>query len=266
MSAAARPLAGCGVVITRPAAQMPALAAALEAQGATPWSFPVIDILPPADPAALSALAPRLASFDLAFFVSPNAVAHALARLPRALWPAGLRVATVGPGTARALREAGFAEVLLPSARFDSEGVLDLPAFQTEALRGKRVLVLRGDGGRELVADTARLRGAEVELVACYRRIRATSDPQPLLAVWAAGQVHALSLTSSEGAGYFAEILGPSAPDVLAALPIFVPHPRIAARVQALGGVHVVPHEAGDQGLIAALVAFFAAKGASRAP
>lgn len=266
MNPAAGPLTGCGVVITRPAAQMPALTQALQAQGAQPWAFPVIDIQPPADPTAVSALAPRLASFDLAFFVSPNAVSQALALLPRPLWPPSVRVATVGPGTARALTEAGFSQVILPAAQFDSEAVLALPEFQADALRGRRVLILRGAGGRELVADTARARGAEVEQISCYRRVRAASDPRPLLAAWTAGALHALSLTSSEGAEHFAAILGDASAQVFASLPVFVPHARIAERVRSLGATCVVPHAAGDPALVSALVAFFAAAHPFRAP
>lgn len=257
------PLQGRGVLVTRPAAQAAALAAELTALGARVACFPLIEILPPAEPQALRALAARLGEFDLAFFVSANAVTHALAELPRAGWPATLRIATVGPGTARALHDAGFAEVLVPAERFDSEAVLDLPAFAPAAVAGKRVLVLRGDGGRELLADTLRQRGARVEQVSCYRRAAPTADPTPLLDAAAHGRLHAISLTSSEAADNLVALLGSRAAELLTRLPVFVPHARIAERVAALGGRRIHETAGGDAGLVAALVAFFAAEDAS---
>lgn len=258
------PLQGRGVLITRPAAQAASLAERLQSQGAQVWNFPTIDILPLEDDAPLRALGLRLASFDLAFFVSSNAVRQALAVLPRADWPATLRVATVGPGSAAALREAGFAYVIVPAERFDSEGVLALPEFAPQAVQGRRVLVLRGDGGRELFAETLRARGAEVEQVSCYRRRQPSGDVAPILAAWQAGQLHAISLTSSEGVDNFAALLGEPATALLAALPVFVPHERVAARARMQGAVRVICHAAGDDGMLAALVAFFAASGAER--
>lgn len=254
----ALPLAGRGVVITRPQAQAGRLAQRLAAIGARTLVFPVIDIAPLDDITPLQALRARLVEFDYAFFVSANAVEHALVAMPKACWPAGLQVVTVGPGSAQALRAAGFAEVLLPAERFDSEGVLALPIFQPDRIRGRRVLVLRGDGGRELLAETLRERGAEVEQVSCYRRRCAATDPAPLTTALAAGALHALSLTSGEGAANFVAILGARAADALARLPVFVPHPRIAERVRALGAAQVIETAAGDDGLVAALVAFFA--------
>lgn len=258
------PLRGRGVLLTRPAAQAAALTARLEALGAQVHCFPLIEILPLAQPQILRALAGRLAEFDLAFFVSGNAVAHALGELPRALWPAALRVATVGPGTARALHEAGFDEVLVPIERFDSEAVLELPAFAPAAVSGKRVLVLRGDGGRELLADTLRQRGARVEQVACYRRAPPAGDPAILLDIASQGRLHALSLTSSEGADNLAVLLGERTQPFLARLPVFVPHERIGERAARLGASQVVRTAAGDEALIEALVGFFAADGTQR--
>ena len=152
---------------------------------------------PVADP-ALQAI-PAAGEFSLAFFVSPNAVRFALdAMLPVAPWPAGVRVATVGKGSEAALAERGFTRVIAPSIGFDSESVLALPAFQVDAVAGRRVLVLRGDGGRDLLGDTLTARGAgsntsPVTTVAARRR------PGALVERARAGRLDALTLTSSEG-------------------------------------------------------------------
>lgn len=252
-----RALAGRCVVVTRPAPQAGGLIDALRAAGADAFFFPVIDILPLADTAPLAALNAELGNFDAAFFVSRNAVAQALAVLPRKLWPARMLIATVGPGSAEALRAAGFEHVTLPTEQFDSEGVLALEAFSPQNIAGKRVLILRGDGGRELLAEQLLERGAQVHLQSAYRRVPAQTDPQALLAQFAAGRIDALSFTSSEGARNFAAMLGAQAGNLFAGVPCFVPHQRIASQVQELGAQTVCLTAAGDAGLVTALQQHF---------
>lgn len=251
-AAAALPLAGCCIVTTRPAAQAGGLQQALAAQGAEVLNFPVISILP-ADPAALRTL--DLEPFALAFFVSPNAVEQALTIRPRSQWPAVLRVATVGPGSARVLRELGWPDVIAPENGFDSEAVLALPEFSAAALAGRRVLLVRGEGGRELLAETLRERGAGVEQVSVYRRACAPLDPAPLLRRFRAGELSALVFTASEGLRFFLRITGESGRQMLRSLPCCAPHPRIAAALREAGAARVWLSDAGDAGIAASLAA-----------
>lgn len=252
-----QPLAGRSIVVTRPAGQADGLCAALEALGAEPLCFPLLTIAPVADPAPLQAMARHLGEFSLAFFVSPNAVRFALdAMLPVAPWPAGLKVATVGKGSEAALAERGFTGVIAPSIGFDSESVLALPAFQVDAVNGRRVLVLRGDGGRDLLGDTLTARGARVEYLTCYHRGGPADDPAPLVERACAGRLDALTLTSSEGVAHLLALPGV---DMLKAVPVFVPHPRIAAAAEEGGFAQVVLTGPGDRGLIDGLAAHFAA-------
>lgn len=255
-------LTGRRVVVTRPAQQAGALLDGLRAAGAEPLFFPVVDILPLADTAPLHVLADKLGDYDFAFFVSANAVEQALAVIPRSRWPSALTMLTVGPGSARALQLAGFDNVILPAERFDSEGVLALPVMEATAIAGKRVLILRGDGGRELLAQTLAARGAQVDVHSCYRRCRANTDSTSLLTSFAAGALHAISFTSSEGASNFAAIVDGAIHEagsvalsqrVLAATPCFVPHARIAEHLRSLGAQHIVLTDAGDAALIASL-------------
>lgn len=252
-----QPLAGRSIVVTRPAGQADGLCAALRALGAEPLCFPLLTISPVADKAPLEAVARRLADFSLAFFVSPNAVRFALdAMLPVAPWPDHLQVATVGKGSEAALAERGFTRVIAPSIGFDSEAVLALPAFQAEAVAGRQVLVLRGDGGRDLLGDTLTARGARVEYLTCYHRGGPADDPSPLVERARAGRLDALTLTSSEGV---AHLLALPEVNVLRAVPVFVPHLRIADAAGRGGFARVVLTGPGDAGLIDGLVAHFAA-------
>ncbi len=250
-------LAGRRVVVTRPSGQAAHMAALIRAAGGEPVLFPALEILDVQDLQPVLALIGRLDRFDLAIFISSNAVDKALALVrARRGWPAGLRVATVGRGSARALQRHGFAEVIAPSERFDSEALLDLP--ELKALAGKRVVIFRGDGGRELLGDTLAARGAVVEYAECYRRARPDADPAPLLALCQRRELAAFTVTSSEGLANLRDLLGDAGRECLAGTPLFVPHERIAAAARSLGVRTVVLTGPGDEGLVAGLAAFFA--------
>lgn len=251
-------LAGRHIVVTRPAGQAIHMADALIALGAKPVLFPVLAIFPVADSGPLLTIATRLDEFDWAFFVSPNAVAKALgAILPHRQWPAALRVATIGRSSEQALASFGIANVVAPRERFDSEALLALPELQDVA--GKKVVIFRGDGGRELLGDTLLARGATVEYVTCYRRGRPDLDPAPLHKLWTDNQLDAITLTSSEGLRNFYDMIGKLGQARLRKTPTFVPHARIAEQAQALGLHDVILTGPGDDGLVKGLVDHFAA-------
>lgn len=253
-------LAGRHVVVTRPAGQAAHLATALSEAGAIPVLFPVLEIRDIEDPAELLDAAIRLDACDLAVFVSPNAIEKALAViLQRRGWPAGLRVATIGKSSERELARHGIHDVISPLLRFDSEALLELPELVDVA--GKRVIIFRGDGGRELLGDTLKARGAAVEYLTCYRRGRPRLDPAPLLGLWEEGRLDAVTLTSSEGLRNFFDMVGRLGQAWLRKTPAFVPHARIAEQALALGLNNVVPTGPGDDGLMAGLVQYFASHG-----
>ena len=248
------PLAGRTIVVTRPAAQAGPLAEAIAAAGGRPLLFPLLDIAPAADPEPLAEAAARLGDYAWAVFVSPNAVDHALPSLLP--WPAALRPATVGPGTARALAERGIGNCLVPSERFDSESLLALPELAAERVAGQRVAIFRGDGGRELLADTLRERGATVDCIACYRRSPPAGGSQPLRDAWRAGALDAITLSSSEGLRYLVDLLDDEGRERLCATPLFVPHARIAETAREQGLNKIILSGGADSGIMAALVAY----------
>jgi uroporphyrinogen-III synthase len=250
---ATSPLDGVNVVVTRPAGQAAHLAEALVNLGAKPVLFPVLSIFDVDDTKPLQDVAIQLDSFDWACFVSPNAVEKALAViLACRSWPAGLRVATVGKSSEMALAKFGIANVIAPRERFDSESLLELPELQEMA--GRRVMIFRGDGGRELLGDTLKQRGAEVEYVTCYRRGKPDLDPAPLLKLWGDGRLDAITVTSSEGLRNLVDMVGKLGQTWLKKTPLFVPHQRIAGLARALGCHETVLTGPGDEGLIAGLL------------
>lgn len=251
------PLGGRHIVVTRPAGQARHLAEAIARAGGSAVLFPVLVIRDIDDQAALIDIARRLDSFDLAIFISPNAVSKALKSITACrAWPLTTRVATMGRTSERELAQFGFSDVIAPSGRFDSEALLDMPALQEMA--GKHVVIFRGDGGRELLGDTLAARGATVEYVACYRRGKPDLDATPLLELWANGELDAVTATSSEGLRNLFDMVGSLGQTWLRKTPLFAPHQRIALQAGRLGLEQVLATEPGDEGLLAGLIAYFA--------
>jgi uroporphyrinogen-III synthase len=247
------PLRGAGIVITRPARQAGLLAQQIAALGGTPLIFPTIVILPPDDRGALDDVQRRLAQFDHAVFVSANAAEFGVGN--PAAWPSTLSAFAPGPGTAAALAAAGIDEVRQPHTTMDSEGLLALPEFVAPA--GKRVVIFRGGGGREVLGEALTARGAQVTYVDCYRRARPQSGAEGLVAAWREHRVDAMTLTSSEGLDNLWEMLDAYGRQQLAKTPAFVSHPRIAERAHALKLARVIVTEPTDAGLIASLLQYF---------
>ena len=235
------PLAGKRILVTRPRAQAEKLAQRIRAAGGEPLVFPTIEILDPADPLPAQAALQKLDSFDLAIFVSPNAVERGLAMLARP-WPGGLRAAAIGSGTRAALEERGFKDVIAPSGQADSEALLALPQ-----LAGCRsVVIFRGEGGRAFLGAALRERGATVEYAECYRRAVPQNASPP------AGRVDAVTVNSTEALENLCAMLGdPTAP-------LFVPHPRVAEAASRMG-LRALVAGPGDSEMLDRLVAYFSA-------
>jgi uroporphyrinogen-III synthase len=250
-------LSGRGVVITRPREHAPALAERIRAAGGDPILFPTIEILPPQDECAAVSVIARLRNFQLAIFVSPTAVARGLAlACANGPWPAGVRVAAIGAGTAGVLGERGFRDVISPSGEADSEALAALDELRDA--HGRQVVIFRGEGGRDWLRRELEARGAQVEYAECYRRARPQTDVRGLLARWQTGAIEAVSITSSEGLANFFSMLGPTGSRYLRATPVFVPHPRIARAARELDVREVVVTGRGDERTVAGMAAFFA--------
>lgn len=256
MSVATPVLAGRHIVITRPLAQAGHLAEQLVELGATPVRFPVLAIFDIEDKRPLLDAAIRLESYDLAVFVSPNAVNKALdVMLQHRAWPAALPAATLGHSSETELAKRGVRQIISPTLRFDSEALLEAPELQQMA--GKRVLICRGDGGRELLGETLAARGATVDYLTVYRRGVPSQDPAPLLKLWEAHRLDAVTLTSSEGLRNMIAMIGHLGHAWLKNTPTFVPHARIAEQAEQFGLRHILPTGPGDAGLITGLLAYF---------
>ena len=247
-------LAGRTVLVTRPPQQAAALAQAIRAVGGEAFEFPalVIEAVPVNDLAAPLA---NLRDADIAIFISPNAAQFGMAAIHAggSLLPS-TGVFAVGPGTARALQEQGISSVITPDGQ-DSEALLALP--QLADVAGKRVVIVRGVGGRAVLADTLAARGAQVHFLECYRRVRPLADAAPLLARWQTGGIDAVTVTSAETLHNLAALLGEAARPLLLHTPLFAPHEKIAEAARRFGIAHVVATPGGDAGLVEGLLNWF---------
>jgi len=247
------------VVITRPRAQADGLAQAVAALGRTPVILPLLEIAPLPDGTALRAVLAGVERYALVAFVSPNAIDAALAHIPA--WPRHVTIAVLGEGSRAALARYGLDEtnatIVGPQdpTRSDSENLLQ--SLDLAALRGRRVLIVRGESGRELMAEGFRAAGAEVDVVPAYRRSVPALTPElartleELLA-----EPNDWILTSSEALRGLFDLLKLVDPSLVAKMQqqhVIVPHARIAETGAALGLAHVTLTGSGDERLLAAL-------------
>lgn len=251
---------GRRVVITRPRAQADALVTRLAELGVEVHRFPLLEIQPLADTAQLRSTLSHLSDYALVAFVSPNAIDAAFAHIDH--WPNHVIAAVVGEGSRQALARHGLtdngARVVSPidPHRTDSETLLDV--LDIAALRGRRVLIIRAETGRELLADRLRGAGIEVEQIAAYRR------GMPVLDTALGEQLHHLVaadacwvITSSEALRNLLEMVrrvsGEPGAELILNAQLLVPHPRIAESAQALGFRRVTQTPSGDEALVAAI-------------
>jgi len=252
----ALPLAGVGVLVTRPQGQARRFMERIVALGGEAWWLPGLEIEPPADITAFLQVVNDLDRFDWAVFVSPTAVERAWPAIAgRGGLPRTLRVAAVGRGTRRELAERGVHDVLTPDEQADSEALLALPELRD--MTGQRVALFRGEGGRPLLAQTLVARGAQLQHAVCYRRVPASADVAPILRAWRAGRISAVTAFSRDSLDGLVCLIAPDGRELLTQTPLFVPHPRIAEHAQALGIERAIVTPAGEDGVLQALTGHF---------
>jgi uroporphyrinogen-III synthase len=238
-------LQGQVILNTRPAHQQAALSARLEADGARVLSFPVIDIV------AAQAAPLEPGGYDILLFVSRNAVDHGLAGIDPAALPPAMQYGVIGSATRDALLEriGDPGSRLIESEPFNSEALLAAPALQRVA--GKRILILRGQAGRNLLGDELAARGAAVEYREVYRRELPERDPDAFERLAGDAFPTLVVLTSNEGMHNLFELVGAAAAERLRALPWLLISERMRESALKLGhnGPVVIAQSASDDGI-----------------
>jgi uroporphyrinogen-III synthase len=170
--------------------------------------------------------------------------------------PAHAKVAAVGPGTVAELKKSGVRNIISPKTGFDSEALIG--ELSTMPFGGGRVLIVRGCGGREFLGQTLRSRGATVEYLECYRRVKPDRDMRELLSRLGRDGMKACLATSSNIVENLFEMAGAAGRSWLCSMPFFVPHPRVAATAFSRGVQCVFVAGSGDAALVAGLEIWFA--------
>ena len=255
-----KPLTGIGIAITRPIDQAKKLSALISEAGGTPILFPLIEITPLADYSQFQAVISDIKDYDWAIFISSNAVKNGMPRLVKAGIPANLIFAAIGPVTASELQSFGVKDVLTPlshvqdgdesKVRFDSESLLTLPEMTNVA--GKKILIVRGVSGRDVLAETLKTRGAQVTFAECYKRINPQTNCNLLAQLWAEKKLYGIVVTSSEAMRHLLDLAGNA--DWLNNVTLFVNHARIAELPKQLGLKVVVANAAGDESMLSKLI------------
>jgi len=223
-------LAGCGVVVTRPAGQAGELIRAIDKAAGHTIAFPVIDIVGRENAAVVADFA-RLPKPDLVIFISRNAVQFGHAIL------SGLttRVAAVGPATATALATVGVEVDIVPVDGFDSEHLLSHPSMQN--VEGMSVTIVRAEDGRELLADSLRSRGADVSYLTAYQRLAHVPDEHELRNLenaWQNGGVQCVMVMSIDSLQNFLQLVPASCHELLRKTLLVAPGNRVIQTAKKL--------------------------------
>lgn len=184
-----------GVLVTRPQHQAAHFCQLIKAAGGRAIRFPVIEIVDIEDRTKLQQQIDQLDNYDYAIFISPNAVDKAISTITKQRdFPQQLKRVAIGRKTAHQMQKHGYPAEIVPDDGYDSEALLALPEMQV--VTSKKIIIFRGGSGRELLGDTLRSRGADVEYADVYRRVKPVSAEQlgSLLE-----KVDVVAVTSNEG-------------------------------------------------------------------
>ena len=231
------------MIVTRPRGQAEPWLEALRTRGLQAQALPLIDIAPAPDAAAVEQAWQRLASLDFVMFVSANAVEHFFARRPPgSAWPAGLRAGSTGQGTTSALRACGVAstDIVQPAPGEPSESEALWRQVAGQGWRSRQVLIVRGEDGRNWLAQQFEQAGASVEFLVAYQRrlpVLEVDSVQLLASALDDPRGHVWVFSSSEAVAHL-QVLSPQA-DWSASRAVAT-HGRIAAAARSAGFAQVL--------------------------
>lgn len=247
----AKPLKDIGVAITRPTGQAEKLTQLIQDAGGHVIPFPLIEIVPLKDYTDFEKSIRHIADFDWMIFISSNAVQNGMPFLIKQGIPKSLRFAAIGPTTAQTLANFGIDQVLIPEGRFDSESFLSLPDMH--AMQGKKVMIIRGIGGRELLGNTLQARGASVTFGECYQRINPQKNCDALIDAFNRNRLHRIVVTSSEAMHYLLDLAGDC--DWLKKITLCINHARVGESAAEKGLTIKMAEGPGDSAMLALILA-----------
>ena len=227
-------LNGKRVLVTRPAHQAENLCRLIEEQEGTAIRFPALDIVSRDDTSEITKTLANLDRFQWVVFISANAVNFALkandGRMGRLK---SVRYAAVGRSTAQAMAAAGLPVDLVPESGYNSEALLAMP--QMQQVEGQNCLIVRGEGGREELANALRSRGANVEYLEVYKRIIPDIDNSEAFKQLEQNRPDVITITSGEALQNLLIMLGSGNHKLVSAIPLVVVSDRIGCAAAEMG-------------------------------
>lgn len=243
------------IMITRPAHQAGALAQDIKAAGSEAFLFPTLEIIPTELSDKNKETIQQLSQFDMVIFISPNAVEHGLKQIKTVLeFPENILLATIGQASAKTLHDTlGRQADIVPENNFNSEGLLATNAMQD--VTNKRILIIRGDGGREHLKQTLEQRGATVEYLDVYQRAKPATNTSNLEQYLQNNQIAAIVITSANGLQNLLELTPEKVTPQLLQVPLLLINQRLVAIAKEAGfiGNLIVATEASDSAIIESL-------------
>jgi uroporphyrinogen-III synthase len=227
------------VLVTRPAHQADHLVDLIEQRGWRAIRFPVLEILPVTYSDKVKNQLQRLHCFDALIFISANAVNFALqANGGKIDSFKNHRIAAVGRATAKALEAVGLPVAWVPSTGFNSEALLAMPEFK--AVKGQSLLIVRGEGGLETLAETLRARGAVVEYLEVYRRIKPECNNRQVIQLLKRRELDVITVTSGEALQNLVDMLDQDSRPEMLAVPLVVISERMKDLAETMGFKQII--------------------------
>ncbi len=247
-------LSGITVLVTRPSHQADNLVRLIESHGGEALRFPTLEIESADDREAILAQVGDAGDYDIAIFISINAVNHGIGFLPTA--EPRPQLAAIGPSTARALKEAGFETDIKATRGFTSEALLREPALRD--VKDKKILIFRGSGGRALLGRELEERGASVTYAEVYRRDRPDELDPAIEKRLAEGSVDIVTATSAETLFNLYELADDPGAEGLLDTQLVTASERVVKKATALGFRNdaLLADSPDDQGLVEAILAW----------
>lgn len=248
-------LKNLAVLITRPTHQAASLCELVEQHGGIPLLFSSLEITKPDNEQAIYEFIEQINQFDIIIFTSINAVEKAF--FYGLHLPDNVAIFAVGAATSQALASQGIKKVNVPPNEFNSEALLLMPELQN--IRDKKIAIISGEGGRNLLQSELCSRGADVSKIIVYQRQRPQIDIQPYLSDWQQQSHFMVVSTSLESLENLIYLVGDNNRSWLMMQPLLVISARMAEAAPRLGFINkpIIASTASDQGILESLIKWY---------
>jgi uroporphyrinogen-III synthase len=254
-------LKGAHILVTRPEHQAAYLSQLIEQQGGVAVRFPTLKIIAVDESGTATKALSKLSNYQWLIFTSANAVNFALKANDGKIDQFRVaQIAAIGKATAKELKSAGLQVTLLPEQGYDSEALLAMP--QMLHVEGQAILIVRGQGGREELADGLRSRGANVEYWEVYQRVMPDIDSFRVIDLLEQDKLDMVITTSGEALQNLIVMLGANYQQRLAVIPLVVISERIGKLAAELGFKRIaVTERPSDTAILATAIAIINGRG-----